>query len=95
MPKALCLACEIVYRPLRAYLICCGYYRDPKDGASIFDTNILGPLRICQVFVPLLKNNTAAGNDVVSRLLLLSSDLSSLKLAKPGNDAPYSMSKVH
>ncbi|KAF8605264.1 NAD-P-binding protein [Ceratobasidium sp. AG-I] len=67
---------------------------DPKELTSILDNNILGPLRICQAFVPLLKNDTSAGNDAVSKLLLLSSDMSSLKLANHGNDPAYSMSKA-
>ena len=71
-----------------------GYYRDPKDVASIFDTNILGPLRICQALVPLLKENAIAGNDAVSKIVFLSSQRGSLGIVNDARGAPYSMSKV-
>lgn len=75
-------------------LIHYGYYRNPKEVANILDNNILGPLRICQAFAPLLKGNASAKNDSVSKIILLGSERGSLAAVNDGSGAAYSMSKV-
>lgn len=85
--------CEVARYPSWTNLTCCGPCRDAKELAGILDNNILGPLRACQAFVPLLNGNTATKNDAASKLILLSSDLSSLEIATQGSEA-YSISKV-
>ncbi|KAF8605265.1 CsgA protein [Ceratobasidium sp. AG-I] len=67
---------------------------DTKGTASVLDNNILGPLRICQAFVPLLKDDAAAGNDPASKLIFLSSQRGSLEIVNDARGSAYSISKA-
>lgn len=59
---------------------------EPVDGIkAVYETNVFGPIRVTQAFVPLLKNSSAA------RVVMMSSELGSLTLlADPATEFyPY------
>ncbi|KAG8717161.1 hypothetical protein FRC09_014670 [Ceratobasidium sp. 395] len=57
--------------------------------ADIFETNVLGPLRVCQAFVPLLR-----GQSSVYKLILISSDAGSITVQKNLKSPAYGISKA-
>ncbi|KDN51288.1 hypothetical protein RSAG8_00917, partial [Rhizoctonia solani AG-8 WAC10335] len=61
--------------------------------SRLFDNNVLGPLRICQAFVPLLQDRSTA-KDLVPKLVLLSSESGSLTVSKHGRGPAYAISKA-
>ncbi|KAG9091905.1 hypothetical protein FRC06_000329 [Ceratobasidium sp. 370] len=63
--------------------------QDLNEVAGIFGTNVIGPLRICQSFTPLLK-----GRSTQAKLILISSDCASLTIAKSEKAASYCISKA-
>ncbi|KAG8796512.1 hypothetical protein FRC12_021145 [Ceratobasidium sp. 428] len=57
--------------------------------ADIFENNVLGPLRVCQAFVPLLR-----GQSSVYKLVLMSSDAGSITVQKNLKSPAYGISKA-
>ncbi|KAB5595316.1 Nucleoside-diphosphate kinase [Ceratobasidium theobromae] len=52
--------------------------------SRLFDNNVLGPLRICQAFVPLLKGRPSGDAGVQAKLVLITSESGSLTTSKHG-----------
>ncbi|KAG8684094.1 hypothetical protein FRC08_013908 [Ceratobasidium sp. 394] len=63
--------------------------QDLDEIVGIFGTNVIGPLRICQSFAPLLK-----GSSTQAKLILMSSDCASLTIGRDEKSASYSISKA-
>ncbi|EUC66510.1 short-chain dehydrogenase/reductase [Rhizoctonia solani AG-3 Rhs1AP] len=61
--------------------------------SRLFDNNVLGPLRICQAFTPLLQDRSTA-QDLLPKLVLLSSESGSLTVSKHGRGPAYAISKA-
>ncbi|QRV95854.1 Tyrosine kinase family catalytic domain protein [Ceratobasidium sp. AG-Ba] len=57
--------------------------------AGIFDTNVIGPLRICQAFTPLFKGRSAQ-----AKLVLITSECASMTVQKSGQSPSYCISKA-
>ncbi|KAG8796322.1 hypothetical protein FRC12_000737 [Ceratobasidium sp. 428] len=63
--------------------------QDLQEVANILDTNLLGPLRVCQAFVPLLKSQST-----LSKLVLMSSEAGSISEHKDERSPAYGISKA-
>ncbi|KAH7343506.1 putative oxidoreductase protein [Rhizoctonia solani] len=66
---------------------------DITNISRLFDSNVLGPIRICQAFAPLLQDRSAA-NGVLPKIALLSSESGSLTVSKHGRGPAYAISKA-
>ncbi|ELU45594.1 nucleoside diphosphate kinase [Rhizoctonia solani AG-1 IA] len=66
---------------------------DIANISRLFDNNVLGPIRVCQAFVPLLQNRSTA-NGVLPKIALISSESGSITVSKHGRGPAYAISKA-
>ncbi|KAF8742844.1 Homocysteine S-methyltransferase, partial [Rhizoctonia solani] len=66
---------------------------DIANISRLFDNNVLGPIRVCQAFVPLLQNRSTA-NEVLPKIALISSESGSITVSKHGRGPAYAISKA-
>ncbi|CEL59825.1 C-factor OS=Myxococcus xanthus GN=csgA PE=1 SV=1 [Rhizoctonia solani AG-1 IB] len=66
---------------------------DISNVSRLFDNNVLGPIRVCQAFAPLLQNRSTA-NGLPPKVALISSESGSITVSKHGRGPAYAISKA-